>query len=286
MIISQAEGARHKGRGRHFVETGAFEMNGESELRKDEPRAAESLMKEEPSAVTTVPAVPRRVAARRLLRAEVFYALGLVAFAALALFAYFNAYFGWDLRVARAVQSVEAPWFAEFMLRASVFGNGWKPHVIAGVTAFVFLAFRRRSEAAGVALSAGGGALITNALKALIARPRPAAELVGFAYEGRGLSFPSGHVTFYVCYFGFLFFVAFALLPKGSTARRVACGLAALPVLLVGLSRIYLGAHWPSDTLGAYLWSGVWLAFSLVMYRRWKERMTFHKAELAKSAGQ
>jgi undecaprenyl-diphosphatase len=89
-------------------------------------------------------------------------------------------------------------------------------------------------------------------------------------------SFPSGHVTFYVCFFGFLFFAAFALLPKGSTARRVACTLAALPVLLVGLSRVYLGAHWPSDTLGAYLFSGLWLAFSLDMYRRWKRRATFH----------
>jgi undecaprenyl-diphosphatase len=97
-------------------------------------------------------------------------------------------------------------------------------------------------------------------------------------------SFPSGHVTFYVCFFGFLFFVAFALLPKGSTARRVACALAALPVLLIGLSRVYLGAHWPSDTLGAYLFSGLWLAFSLDVYRRWKRRATFHADEAAAAA--
>ena len=112
-----------------------------------------------------------------------------------------------------------------------------------------------------------------------VVTPLPPVRVSGeWAYE----SFPSGHVTFYVCFFGFLFFVAFALLPKGSNVRRVACALAALPVLLVGLSRVYLGAHWPSDTLGAYLFSGLWLAFSLDLYRRWKRRATFHTEEEVK----
>ena len=245
----------------------------------EEERAAGTLTKEGPSAV--VPVVPRRVAARRLLRAQVFYAVGLVAFTVLALFAYFNAYFGWDLRAARAVQSIQAPWFGELMLWASVFGNGWTPHVLAALTAFAFAAFGRRSEAAGMALSAGGGAFINGTLKALVGRPRPAAELVGFAYEGRGLSFPSGHVTFYVCYFGFLFFVAYALLPRGSNLRRAALVLTALPVIIVGFSRVYLRAHWPSDTLGAYLVAGLWLAFTLEAYRRWKQRATFRKTQAA-----
>ncbi len=244
-------------------------MDEDPQGKKEEPTPGEAA---------GVPEVPRRVAVRRLLRAEVFYAVGLLAFAALALFAYFNAYFGWDLRAARAVQSVDAPWFAELMRQASVFGDGWTPHVLAALTAFIFLGFRRRSEAAGVALSAGGGALINVMLKALIGRPRPAAELVGFAYEGRGLSFPSGHVTFYVCYFGFLFFVCYALLPRGSNLRRAALVLTALPVVVVGFSRVYLRAHWPSDTLGAYLVAGLWLAFTLDAYRRWKQRATFQQA--------
>src|SRR3712207_9482805 len=73
----------------------------------------------------------------------------------------------------------------------------------------------------------------------VIGRPRPTLDLVRVSGEWAHESFPSGHVVFYVCFFGFLFFAAFALLPKGSTVRRVTCALAALPVLLVGLSRVY-----------------------------------------------
>jgi membrane-associated phospholipid phosphatase len=84
-------------------------------------------------------------------------------------------------------------------------------------------------------------------------------------------SFPSGHVTFYVCYFGFLFFLSSVFLKHGSSSRRL-CSLLLVPVALVGVSRVVLGEHWPSDVVGAYLWSGVWLAFSISVYRHLKER--------------
>nr|MDQ3804346.1 phosphatase PAP2 family protein [Acidobacteriota bacterium] len=175
-------------------------------------------------------ALRRRLAARKLLRAETFYAAGLAGYAVLALLAYRYAYFGWDLRAARAIQAVGVPGWFEFMDRVSWFGNGWTPHLLAAVTSLFFFSRRRFSEGAALALSAGGGGLVNKAFKILVGRPRPAADLVGFAYEGTGESFPSGHVTFYVCYFGFLFFVAFAILPRGSWRRRAALALAALPV--------------------------------------------------------
>jgi undecaprenyl-diphosphatase len=138
-------------------------------------------------------------------------------------------------------------------------------------TIFAFLLVRRFSEAGALALSAGGGALLSRTLKILIARPRPSSDLVQVFRPIETMSFPSGHVTFYVCYFGFLFFVAYAVLPRGSMQRRAALAATALPVLLIGLSRVYLGEHWPSDTLGAYLMSGTWLAVCLHLYRRWKK---------------
>lgn len=232
------------------------------------------------------PASPRRRReARRLLRAEVLYSAGLAAFAVLAVLAHAYEYLDWDLRLARALQSVDFPGWGEFMRLASAFGDRWHPHALAALTGLVFLARRRRSECFALWLSAGGGALVNRALKMVIGRPRPSAALVGFAYRSDELSFPSGHVTFYVCYFGFLFFAAYALLPRGTNLRRAALGLAALPVLLVGLSRVYLRAHWPTDVLGAYLLSGVWLAFVLELYRRWKRRATFHPEEELKRDG-
>ena len=213
--------------------------------------------------------VRRRLAARRLLRAEVYYAAALAAFALLTFYVYYNPYFHWDERAADLLQST--PGLFEFMRLVSIPGDGWIAHAITSATVLAFLALRRFSEASALALSAGGGGLLSRSFKVLIGRPRPSREFVEVFRDIDSNSFPSGHVTFYVCYFGFLFFVAYAILPRGSVRRRVALTLTALPVLLVGLSRVYLGEHWPSDTLGAYLMSGVWLAFCLDLYRRWKK---------------
>ena len=221
-------------------------------------------------------------AVRRLWRAETIYASILAAFAVLAVFAYLDPYFGWDLRISSAFnwKTFTPSGLFPLMRFVSVFGNRWTPYALTALTVIIFLALSRLSEAAGLTLSVAGSALINSLLKLLISRPRPAPDLVPNYRDMVTQSFPSGHVTFYVCYFGFLFFVAYALLPLRSTARRLALTCAALPIALVGFSRVYLGAHWPSDTIGAYLWSGLWLAFSLEMYRRWKERATFHPEKL------
>jgi membrane-associated phospholipid phosphatase len=212
----------------------------------------------------------RRLEARRLLRAETFYAAGLLLFAALTALAYYHAYFGWDLRAARALHTLDTPELLGFMRIVSVPGDRWLPYALTGVTTLAFIARRRTSEGLTLLLSAGGSAILNKALKLSVGRPRPPAELVGLLYSHDESSFPSGHVTFFVCYFGFLFFVAFALLPRDSWRRRLALLLLALPVVLIGLSRVHLRAHWPSDVLGAYLSGGLWLALSVEVYRRHK----------------
>ncbi len=217
----------------------------------------------------------RRRTVRRLTRARAIYLAAFAIFAVFAAFAHFYAYFAWDLVAARDLQSVQDPVFTNTMSAVSVFGNGRTPFVLAILTGLLFLGLGWRSEAAALAFSAGGGELMNRIIKVVIARPRPATQLVTVLTHPNSESFPSGHVTFYVCFFGLLFFIAYARLPRKSGARRAALTITALLVALVGLSRVYLGAHWPSDTIGAYLFGGLWLALSVHLYRHWKARATF-----------
>ncbi|HEX5706108.1 MAG TPA: hypothetical protein VFX96_02350, partial [Pyrinomonadaceae bacterium] len=157
-------------------------MKGESELKEEVGAGAGETFEETPR--------ERRRAARRLLRAEVYYGASLLAFAALTVFAYTHAYFGWDLRAARALQSLTG--LREFMRVVSIPGDGWTAHIISAATVLGFLAARRYSEGAALALSTGGGAILSRTFKTLIARPRPAADLVEVFRAIESKSFPSG----------------------------------------------------------------------------------------------
>jgi undecaprenyl-diphosphatase len=195
------------------------------------------------------------------------YAAALVVFSVLAFQAHTHSYFKWDLTAARALQALPLPSFFQFMRILSLPGDGWNPYGICVLSVAAFLIFGRRAEAAGLTLSAAGGELLNRTLKFLIARPRPSGDHLWIFGHLTTLSFPSGHVTFYVCYCGFLFGVTRALMPKRSIARLMVLLLLTLVMVLIGVSRVALGAHWPSDVMGAYLFGGLWLAFCLELYR-------------------
>jgi len=103
-------------------------------------------------------------------------------------------------------------------------------------------------------------------LKYLINRPRPSLGQALIYRENLDPSFPSGHVLVYVVFFGFLFYIATQKLKSPVIRIIVQCFLGGL-ILFVGLSRVYLGEHWPLDVGAAYLLGFIWLRLTVSIHK-------------------
>lgn len=106
-------------------------------------------------------------------------------------------------------------------------------------------------------MSVVGGAAIAGMLKLAFSRPRP--DLLPHGDYVFTPSFPSGHATMTAVVFLSLAFIAAA--QSGFVARVYIVGAAVIAMITVGLSRIMLGVHWPSDVLGGWLLGIAWVIF-------------------------
>ncbi len=105
------------------------------------------------------------------------------------------------------------------------------------------------------AIAVGGGLAINQMLKMVFHRARP--QLWPGAHVA-GFSFPSGHATLALCLFGMFAWLGWQFI-RGSAARTTWMLLMALLIGIIGLSRVYLGAHYPSDVVAGYLSGSFWL---------------------------
>jgi undecaprenyl-diphosphatase len=181
-----------------------------------------------------------------------------------------------DLAITRALQSINSPIFADLMILVSWPGFSPQSFILSALIVFALYLLGLQWEA----ISALGAALLPpliNVLfKELIRRPRPTVDLVHVLRILDSYSFPSGHVMFYVGFFGFLWFLVYTLLKRSILRTLLLIFLGSL-IGLVGFSRIYLGQHWPSDVLGAYLLGGLTLVAILQFYRWGKKRFFVHQ---------
>jgi undecaprenyl-diphosphatase len=162
-----------------------------------------------------------------------------------------------DNRARVAVHSLASPALTGAMWGITQLGSAL--FLILATASIVWrLAVSGRHRAAWLfAAVVAGGELLDQVLKLLFHRPRPQA-FFGLP-EPASYSFPSGHSGTSCCFF------AMAAMLVAARARSVPAKIAvwagaALAVCLVGLSRVYLGVHYPTDVLGGYLAGIAWLA--------------------------
>jgi membrane-associated phospholipid phosphatase len=121
---------------------------------------------------------------------------------------------------------------------------------------------RRYRLALIIAVVLVGSALLTDAVKDLVMRQRPPDPITGT----NGYSFPSGHTLNSTATYGLLAVVAWrSRLSLG--LRKVAVVIGVVVPILVGLSRIALGAHWPTDVLAGWLAGTAFVALGAVLIR-------------------
>ncbi len=225
-----------------------------------------------PSAPETLPATPE---SKRRLSVALVTGL-LTAAAALVLFTWLGReilegeVLAFDERVRALAHDLASPRLTTLMRAASLYGG---PAVLvpAGLVAAVaFLVKGWRRGALLVVVTLAGAGLLNWLLKFSFARVRPASF---FDYPLPGSpSFPSGHALYAVSVFGGLAVLLTARV-RNLLLQLAIWFVAVSLILLVGLSRVYLGVHYPSDVLAGYAIGAIWVtavAFGdrLVRHRR------------------
>jgi undecaprenyl-diphosphatase len=172
-----------------------------------------------------------------------------------------------DVAIARQLQETSAIDAFLTPLMVLVSAPGYYPWtVILWAGAILFLLLRREWVAAALVALTALAAGLAELVKLIVARPRPTSDLVEVYRTVSGYSFPSGHVVYYVAFYGILGYLAWRRLrrspppsPGAQLALQLLFAVCCTLVVLVGPSRVFLGAHWPSDVIAGYLLGGVCL---------------------------
>ncbi len=171
-----------------------------------------------------------------------------------------------DTAVVEWMRDRRGPWLDVLAVVGAVIGSGAAIWATLGLGTLFFWKRDRRLSALLLWISLLGGIVLNRELKALFDRPRPEPVDWTLTVLGRDTafpssqSFPSGHAVTAVVVLGTL---AYLVMRTETTpgAQRATLGAAAGLIAFIGISRVYLGVHYPSDVLAGYLAGFVWTSF-------------------------
>ena len=174
----------------------------------------------------------------------------------------------WEVDLARSIQAIDGPGWTPFIDVTEFLSRPLVVSLLAAAVGLGCLRWGRRRQAAILA-----GALLVWAperlITELVARERPTEAALVIIREGYGFAFPSGHTTGAFVIYGALLLILLGSRYRGRPATPALCVLAASGLVGAAVGRVALGAHWPTDVLGAALLSGCWLIALHWADRRW-----------------
>ena len=168
---------------------------------------------------------------------------------------------GFDLSIRDGLHRYASPALTVAAQVLAVVGSILFLSIVSVISLIGLLLARLRREAIRLSCLMAGALGLENGMKFGIHRIRPEAF---FGTDPTTYSFPSGHALFSLCFFiSVALFVARRV--HGAVGRLAIWTAAVLMIVAIGLSRIYLGVHYPTDVIGGYLTATLWtgLVFSV-----------------------
>jgi undecaprenyl-diphosphatase len=167
------------------------------------------------------------------------------------------------------VRGMESPPLTSIMKFFTYIGSGLPIVLITlGILFFLYKVLHHRRELILFIWVVIGSAALNQVLKLIFHRARPTLNRI---VEANGFSFPSGHSMAAFSLYGVLAFLLWRHIPT-VLGRVILIIISVILIVAIGVSRIYLGVHYPSDVLGGFLASASWLAASIWFYQRNSKR--------------
>ncbi|MBP5975698.1 phosphatase PAP2 family protein [Brasilonema sp. CT11] len=154
------------------------------------------------------------------------------------------------------------PTLDNLMLFITNIGNPRTVVTVAAVTVLLLWWRRYREEAKVFVLACLGAFILNTELKLFFSKPRP--ELWHQLISEKSFSFPSGHALGSMVLYGFIAYLLAIHYPKLS---GVIYSLAIILIAAIGISRLYLGVHWPTDIIAGYGVGFLWLMICITMLK-------------------
>jgi membrane-associated phospholipid phosphatase len=168
-----------------------------------------------------------------------------------------------DLTIHTWFGNEHQPGLTTLFTTATNIGGGIGLGTIVALVAGTLFARKERASAVFVLVTGAAGALLNLGLKAIYARMRP--DAVSALVSAKWYSFPSGHAMDSFIIFGTLAYIALRQ-PWPWVTKSACIAIAATSVLLISVSRVYLGVHWASDIVGGWSAATAWLFFAVLAF--------------------
>ncbi len=169
----------------------------------------------------------------------------------------------YDTSISQTIWGFKSPALTDYLITITEIGDVMGYVIIFGLIIIVFLrVFKNWKYIVQLTLVLVLALSSNVLLKQIINRSRPLGEHM---VTVKTLSYPSGHAMLSMAFYGFLIYLIIQFKLK-KTLKALLISLLVILILSIGISRIYLGVHYPSDVLGGYLAGFIWMIFCILIF--------------------